>query len=115
MTKKSFSILVPALFSIAHIAHAQVSIDLPPDFAGFSNQPLPAILANLVATVVGFLGYFLIVIIFYAGLLWMTSGGNDEKIAKAKGIIGASIIGMILILMSYSIAGFIVRSLTQAV
>ncbi len=115
MTRKSLAIALPVLCIATHPVFAQVSIEVPQNFAGFSAQPLPTILGNLVGVIVGYLGIFLIVAIFYAGLIWMTSGGNEDKIARAKGIIAASVIGMLLILMSYSIAGFIVTSLARAV
>ena len=38
-----------------------------------------------------------LVIIVYAGFLWMTSAGNEEKVGEAKKIITAGIIGLIII------------------
>ncbi len=115
MAKKSLCIVLSTFALAAHTTYAQVSIEVPANFAGFSNRPLPTILGNIVGILVGYLGLFLIIAILYAGLLWMTSGGNEDKIARAKGIIGASIVGMLIILMSYSIAGFLVSSLSRAV
>lgn len=99
----------------AHEAAAQVSIEVPVNFAGFSSQPLPVILGNLIGVFLGFMGLFLILIIFAGGMMWMTSGGNEDRISGAKKLMGAGVIGLILILMSYSIAGFLVSSLAQAV
>lgn len=99
----------------ARKAEALVSIDVPTNFAGFSSQDLKTTVGNLVSVIVGFLGTFLILLIFFGGLLWMTSGGNEDKIASAKRLIASGVVGMVIILMSYSIAGFLASSLSQAV
>jgi hypothetical protein len=46
--------------------------------------------------------------------LWLTAGGNEPKITKAKGILRSSIIGLILIIASYSIAVFVFSALEDA-
>ena len=65
-------------------AHAQLSIDFPTNFAGFSSQDLKVTIENIVRIVVGYLGILLIVIILAGGLKWIASGGNEDKIAEAK-------------------------------
>ncbi|MBI4090772.1 MAG: hypothetical protein HY422_01995 [Candidatus Komeilibacteria bacterium] len=101
-------------FAPARAALAQVSVDIPADFAGFSSQALPTTIGNLVGVFVGFLGIILILIILAGGLKWMTSGGNEDRIAEAKKMIGAGVTGLLLILMAYSIAGFLVNNLAGA-
>ena len=53
-------------------------------------------------------------LIVYAGYLWMTAGGNDEQVGKAKKIITGSIIGLIIILLAYSISNFVIIRLYEA-
>ena len=45
---------------------------------------------------------------------WMTAGGNEEKVTKAKAMIGAAIAGMIVIFISYALADAIVGALITA-
>ena len=49
------------------------------------------------------LGLVVFCFILYAGFIWLTSGGNSEKVATAQKIIRNSIIGLVIILASYSI------------
>jgi len=56
------------------------------------------------------LGLIALVIVLYAGFMWMTSGGNEEKISKAKKILSAGVIGLIIILASYAITSFILQA-----
>ena len=61
-----------------------------------------------------FLGIAAIAWILYAGYLWMTAGGESDKVDKAKQTIRNGVIGLILITMSYSIAYFVTTRLQLA-
>ena len=76
----------------------------------------PRIIASRIINVaLGVLGTIATILVFYAGFLWMTAAGDDEQIGKAKSIMTAAIIGLIVILASYSISTFFVKSAYQAV
>lgn len=63
-------------------------------------------LKTLVATILnfflGFLGFVMVVMIIYAGVLYVTSAGNEENVGKAKKILLYCVIGVILIAISYA-------------
>ncbi len=59
----------------------------------------------------GLLGSIFLLLMAYAGIMWMTAGGNEERISKAKNIIKGSVLGFLIILLSYSITVFIVKLL----
>ncbi len=94
---------------------ADVSIDFPNNFAGFSSQSLKTTIANIIRIIVGFLGIITIIIILAGGFKWMTSGGNEDKISEAKKLISAGVVGLVVVLAAYAIASFVIRSLTTAV
>lgn len=104
-----------APLALAAPAHAQVSIDFPTSFAGFSSQDIKVTIQNIVKIIVGFLGIITIIIILAGGFKWMTSGGNEEKIGEAKKLISAGVIGLVVVLAAYAIANFVITSLTTAV
>ncbi len=47
----------------------------------------------------------------YAGVLWILNGGSDEMITKAKKIMTYAILGILVILLSYSAVTFVASSL----
>ncbi len=47
----------------------------------------------------------------YAGILWMTASGNEERITKAKDILTAAAIGLFITLSAYTITVFVTGSL----
>jgi len=78
-----------------------------------STNPLEVVI-YLIRLAIGFTGLLMVVIIIYAGFKWMLSGGNEEKIKDAKKTLGSAIIGLLIILFSYSIVQFLISSILQA-
>lgn len=72
------------------------------------------IAASVIRVVLGFLGIIAVLIIIYAGFLWMTAAGNDDKIATAKSMLSAGVIGLIIILAAFGIATFVMKALVNA-
>ena len=52
-------------------------------------------------------GIFFLGLTVYAGMLWITSQGEDEKVQKSQKIIKAAIIGMAIVVGSYAITNYI--------
>ncbi len=85
------------------------------DTAGFEEGADPReMVANGIKIFLGFLGLISVVLILYAGFLWMTSAGEDAKVKKAKDILWAAVIGLVIILMSYGLAIFVLEQLSSA-
>ncbi len=80
-----------------------------------TTQSLPQLIGSFISAALGLLGVVLVVLVIYAGFLWMTAAGNEEKIKKAKGMITSAVIGMIIIFAAYAITSFVIASLTTAV
>ncbi len=74
-----------------------------------SDLSLQERMINLIIFALTFLGIIFIIMIIYAGFLWMTSGGSEDKISKARKIIIRSIIGVAIILLAYAITIFVIN------
>src|SRR3989344_2071029 len=112
---KAYKLAYLAPLALASTAHAQVSIDFPTNFAGFSSQDVKVTIQNIIRIIVGFLGIITIIIILAGGFKWMTSAGNEDKIGEAKKLISAGVVGLVVVLAAYAIANFVINSLTGAV
>lgn len=66
------------------------------------------IVKRIVNAAVGFLGVIAVLLIVYAGGLWLTAAGNDQKVQKAKQIIVSTVIGMIIVGLAFAITTFII-------
>lgn len=65
------------------------------------------IVANVVEVFLGLLGIIFLVLMIYAGYLWMTASGSEDKIGKAKHILINATIGLAIILAAYAITWFV--------
>lgn len=68
------------------------------------------IAAIIIRASLAFVGIFFVVLIMYAGFLWMTAGGEEDKISRARKLITNSVIGLAVILSAYSITYFIFKT-----
>lgn len=82
----------------------------------YSNVKQPGvIIQNIVAIAFGFLGLIAVIMIIYAGFLWLTAGGEEEKATKGRTLLFQAVIGLIIILSAYMIAYFVLRNLILAI
>ena len=80
--------------------------------AGYGEpQSLGEIVGALIGVFLSFLGIIFLILIMYGGFIWMTAGGNEVKVAKAKQVLEQSIIGVIIVMAAYSITAFVFKSL----
>lgn len=78
------------------------------------TKDIRLIAADLINQVMSILGLLAFVIVIFAGFRWMISGGKEENVAAAKKTLAAGLVGLLLIVTSYSIANFVLDSLTVA-
>lgn len=103
---------------VASQVHAQAditgSLEDVNNTAGFGNQPLEETIGTLINVFLGLLGVIFLVLIIYAGFLWMTAAGNDSQVGKAKNIMITSVVGLVILLSAYAISSFVITQLTTA-
>jgi uncharacterized membrane protein YidH (DUF202 family) len=75
---------------------------------------LKEVIAEIINVILGFLGVIAVLIILLGGFKWMTSQGSSDKVDEAKKLIGAGIVGLIIILAAYAIARFVLAEVYQA-
>ncbi len=97
------------------ISTNEAGVDMVEQPLGLPSTDIRIIIARVIRAALGLLGIILLVIIIYAGYLWMTAGGNDEQIGKAKSIIRNAVIGLVIVLSSYAITQFIISKLLDAI
>lgn len=78
---------------------------------GLPSTDIRLIIARIIRAALGLLGIILVVLIMYAGYLWMTAGGNEEQISKSKAMLKNAVVGLAIILSAYAIVWFIFRML----
>lgn len=72
------------------------------------------IVAKLINIFLSILGIIFLSMILYAGFIYMTSQGEEEKIEKAVSQIKTGVIGLVIILAAYGISIFVTNSIYTA-
>ncbi|MFC1598445.1 hypothetical protein ACFL2U_00315 [Patescibacteria group bacterium] len=80
--------------------------------AGVSKASDPsALAASVVSALLSLVGVIFFILFIYGGFIWMTAGGNDERVGKAKKIIASAVIGLAIVSLAYVISFFIIQAL----
>lgn len=74
---------------------------------GVNEFTLSQTVGYIIKIVLSLSGMIFLGLTVYAGILWMTASGSDEKVEKAQGIITRAVIGLIITLAAYSIVFFV--------
>jgi branched-subunit amino acid transport protein AzlD len=83
---------------------------------GFTNSVNPQSTAvKVINILLSFLGIIAVVLVLWAGFMWMTAAGNDDKVSSAKKIMLSAVIGLLIILAAYGIVNWVLDSLNTVV
>lgn len=80
-----------------------------------TEAQLPTIIGNLVRIFIGMLGILFMLLTVYAGYLYLTARGEEEKVKHAKETLQRGVIGLIIITAAYAIASFVIGALTGVI
>ena len=111
----SFVILF-SLLVLPSLALAQ-TVDVGAGYAensGLTTRDVRDVTISLIRVVLGFLAIVATIIILYGGFKWMTAAGNEEKVAEARKLLVAGIIGLIIIIAAFAIVTFVLQRSMEA-
>lgn len=112
--KKCFLLILPLflltvfLFGLTPVSAQNFGLEVTGAKAGYNKTDTPESITTLVinsALALVYIAFFILVL--YAGIRWMTAQGNEEHVTKAKNILEAAIIGVVVISAAYAITNFI--------
>lgn len=111
-----FILQIAALFLLLFnpaIARAAADIDFTPqvtigDFeSGESTKVTSNTIGNYITAIynygIGIVGIVSAVVMMFGGFLWLVAGGDSGKVSEAKEWIKSALVGLILVLLSYTI------------
>jgi hypothetical protein len=78
-----------------------------------SANCVATVIGGIINVVIGFLGIVLLCLFLYAGFLWMTAGGEEKTVSKAKQILVQAVIGYFIIGTAYALTTFVLTNLAS--
>lgn len=70
-----------------------------------------AIIGNIINILLGFIGILFFIQIFWAGIKWMTSAGNEEVVKSSRQTIQNAIIGIVIVFSAFVITNFVLNQI----
>lgn len=101
----------------APAAKAQESLNLlinagnTAGYAKADQYSAAATVGKIINVSLGIIGVLFLGLMVYAGYLWLTAGGDEEQVKKAKSYMYNSLIGLVIVLASYGLSNYIVSSI----
>lgn len=108
-----FSFLAPMTLATTTLEGLNETANTVPAFQKQTTQPsfgsefLAGYAGGIIGVILSFVGVLFLGLMIYAGLMWMTSQGNEQQVTKAKDLITNSVIGLIIVFAAYAITVFI--------
>lgn len=87
------------------------SANVNDNLKGDKSTDLPTIIQNYVNYFIGFSALIAVICGIYGGFIYLTAGGNDEQVKKAKTIFKQVAIGLVVIFLAFSVVNFVISSL----
>ncbi|MFH1047752.1 MAG: pilin [Patescibacteria group bacterium] len=93
-------------------AQVDTGLDIAGAETGLTTTDIRTVIGTIINAFFGLLGIVVVSLFIYAGFLYMTARGESQQIEKAKQIMTNAVIGLIIIVLSYAIAVFIIQAIT---
>lgn len=77
-----------------------------PGISAFST-PLVKFLSNFLGFITGLAGIMFLIYLIFAGLSWVTAGGDKGRVESAKQQMTNAALGLVVVIAAYSIAGIV--------
>jgi len=114
LIKKTSGALAMTLFTVSNAFASSGFWDNPMGGAAptvAAQGTLGQNISTIINYFLGLLGLIAVGFLIYAGILMVTAGGNDEQVTKARKVIMYAVIGIVIILLSYTIVTFVSSAL----
>ncbi len=105
--------LLPTTYSV-HAATLDLGINQVDQNIALASADPRVVIARIIRTGLSLLGIIAVLLILYGGFMWMTANGEEEKIKTAKGFLVNAVVGLAIVLASWSIATFVLNRLVEA-
>jgi len=81
--------------------------------SGLITKSPAEVVGGIIKAIIGMVGVILVVVLIYGGVLYMTSGGNEDKTKTAKKAITYGIVGITIIALAFAVTRFVLDALIK--
>lgn len=74
---------------------------------------LQIIIGNIIKGALGLVGVTFLLLMVYAGYMWMIARGDEGMVEKAKDTITRAVIGLVIVIGAYALTSFVIDAFTK--
>lgn len=111
--KKLFLCTIVLLLAAASAQAVEVSNPAPGFFVNFGNNSFQNVMVQIINILLGLAGLVALLYLIIGGFQYIMSGGNEDqaKIGRKRAL--NAIVGLIIIILSYTIVSVVYRTLSN--
>ena len=83
------------------------------DWGAIQNLTLEGTIGNIITAILAIAGVIAVLFIIIAGVRLVTAAGNPDQLKQAKDMILYSVIGIVVIILSWAIIKFVIDALVK--
>lgn len=112
----SFFVVAPSVFAAADYGLVETTGEgnLADALNTSDTSTIQVKIGKLIGVVLSFVGVIFFILVIYGGFLWMTARGDSGQVDKAKDLLYAAVIGLVIVLAAYAITSFIGTQITAS-
>ena len=81
---------------------------------GLGGANLIQVALRTLQLLLGFAPLLSLMMIMLGGFMWMASGGDEERLDKAKKTVSSSVVGLVVILLAWATVQFVMKTTLNA-
>ena len=103
--------ILVSIFSLSALLHSlpahAVVLDDP-----LGGVSIPVLIGRVISAGLGITGSLALLMFIYGGFIWMTSGGDKERVTKGRKTLTWAVIGLLVIFGAYIAVNTIITAIT---
>ncbi len=110
------SLFVFLVCTVPGVAHAAYGLEETAAAAGLGTgvNDIPTLVGNILGIGLSLVAVLFFILMLYGGFLWMFDMGSEDRKKRALNTITAAVIGIIVVMASYTITSFVFNSVTPS-
>lgn len=81
--------------------------------AGYEKKDITDFTGSALGIILSSIGILFLLLMLYGGFMWMTAQGNMDQVSRARKLIIAGVIGLIIIVMAFAVTAFLGDTLSR--
>jgi len=77
---------------------------------GLGGTDLIQVALRAVQALLGFAPLLSVVMLIFGGFMWMTSGGDEERLEQAKKTVSGAVVGFVVVMLAWAAVSFVMKT-----